>query len=77
MGVAVIYFSDWERDPVLLAIGLGIVAYALAVAFYTLLGAWRLHRLAPAQPTIGGPGPRRLCRGRDQSEPEAHPNLRA
>jgi hypothetical protein len=30
----------------LLAIGLGIVAYALAVAFYTLLGIWRLRRSA-------------------------------
>ena len=30
-----------------LAIGLGIVAYALAVAFYTLLGIWRMRRSAP------------------------------
>ncbi len=44
VGFAVIYFTDWERDPILLAIGLGIVAYALAVAFYTLLGTWRLRR---------------------------------
>ena len=29
-----------------LAIGLGIVAYALAVAFYTLLGIWRMRRSA-------------------------------
>jgi hypothetical protein len=42
VGTAVIYFSDWRLVP--LAIGLGIVAYALAVAFYTLLGIWRLRR---------------------------------
>jgi hypothetical protein len=44
VGGAVIYFSDWHLVP--LAIGLGIVAYALAVAFYTLLGIWRLRRSA-------------------------------
>ena len=44
MGVAVIYFSEWRLVP--LAIGLGIVAYALAVAFYTLLGIWRMRRSA-------------------------------
>ncbi len=43
VGAAVIYFT-WERDPEVLAIGLGIVAYAAAVAFYTLLGTWRLRR---------------------------------
>jgi hypothetical protein len=42
VGAAVIYFSEWRL--VSLAIGLGIVAYALAVAFYTLLGIWRLRR---------------------------------
>lgn len=46
VGGAVIYFTNWQRDPVLMAIGLGIVAYALAVAFYTLLGIWRLRRAA-------------------------------
>ena len=45
VGAAVIYFSEW-RNVELLAIGLGIVAYALAVAFYTLLGIWRLRRSA-------------------------------
>src|ERR1035438_7582464 len=39
---AVIYFSD--RQIALLAIGLRIVASALAVAFYPLLGVWRLRR---------------------------------
>jgi hypothetical protein len=42
VGVAVVYFSDWRLVP--LAIGLGIVAYALAVAFYTMLGIWRMRR---------------------------------
>jgi hypothetical protein len=45
VGAAVIYFSEMRHVP-LLAIGLGIVAYALAVAFYTLLGIWRLRRAA-------------------------------
>jgi hypothetical protein len=42
VGAAVICFSEWQLVP--LAIGLGIVAYALAVAFYTLLGIWRMRR---------------------------------
>src|SRR2546426_6822327 len=46
VGLAVIYFTNWERDWVPLAIGLGIVFYALAVAFFTLLGIWRLRRFA-------------------------------
>jgi hypothetical protein len=45
VGAAVIYFSDFRHVP-LLAIGLGIVAYALAVAFYTMLGIWRMRRSA-------------------------------
>jgi len=44
VGTAVVYFS--ERRLVPLAIGLGIVAYAVAVAFYTLLGIWRMRRSA-------------------------------
>jgi hypothetical protein len=46
VGGAVMYFSHWERErvPVVLAVGLGIVAYALAVAFFTLLGIVRLRR---------------------------------
>jgi hypothetical protein len=42
VGAAVIYFSEGGLVP--LAIGLGIVAYALAVAFYTTLGIWRMRR---------------------------------
>jgi uncharacterized membrane protein YbaN (DUF454 family) len=47
VGAAVILFSQtetgqWLRVP--LAIGMGIVAYAVAVAFYTLLAIWRLRR---------------------------------
>jgi len=44
VGAAVISFSEWRLVP--LALGLGIVAYALAVAFNTLLGIWRLRRSA-------------------------------
>jgi hypothetical protein len=42
VGGAVIYFSEQQPEP--LAIGLGIIGYALAVAFYTLLGIWRMRR---------------------------------
>jgi hypothetical protein len=42
VGAAVIVFS--ERRVVPFGIGVGIVAYAGAVAFYTLLAVWRLRR---------------------------------
>jgi hypothetical protein len=63
VGAAVIYFTNWDRDPILLAIGLGIIAYAVAVAFYTLLGICRLRRgakpLAPkaCPPSLSSSGP--------------------
>ena len=44
VGTALIYFSDLRRVP--FAIGMGLVAYAVAVAFYTLLAIWRLRRAA-------------------------------
>ena len=47
VGGAVIFFSrlaSGEILPVPLGIGMGIVAYAVAVAFYTLLAMWRLRR---------------------------------
>jgi hypothetical protein len=58
VGGAVIYFT-YEREPIALAIGLGIVAYAVAVAFYTLLGAVRLRRATKAEPrpVLGQPLP--------------------
>src|SRR5882762_9067518 len=42
VGAAVIFFS--ERRVVPFGIGVGIIAYAGAVAFYTLLAVWRLRR---------------------------------
>jgi len=42
VGVALILFSHWMLVP--LAVGMGIVAYAVAVAFYTLLAIWRMRR---------------------------------
>jgi len=42
VGAAVIYFSNRLLLP--FGIGVGIVAYAGAVAFYTLLAVWRLRR---------------------------------
>ena len=43
VGGALIYLAS-DRDMIILAIGLGIVAYALAVLFYTLLGTVRLRQ---------------------------------
>ena len=48
VGAGVIYFSNatWGAETPLVpfAIGLGIIGYAGAVAFYTLLAIWRLRR---------------------------------
>jgi uncharacterized membrane protein YbaN (DUF454 family) len=47
VGAAVILFSRTETGEWLLVplgIGMGIVAYALAVTFYTVLAIWRLRR---------------------------------
>jgi len=41
VGAAVTYFG---RSLAVVGMGMGIVAYAIAVAFYTLLSVWRLHR---------------------------------
>jgi hypothetical protein len=47
VGVALIYFSNPESAGfVAFAIGMGMIAYAIAVAFYTLLAIWRIHRAA-------------------------------
>jgi hypothetical protein len=42
VGAGVICFS--ERQMIPFAIGLGIIAYAVAVAFYTLLAIWHIRR---------------------------------
>jgi hypothetical protein len=42
VGGALMYFGGMRLVPV--AIGMGIIAYAVAVAFYTLLSVWRLRR---------------------------------
>jgi hypothetical protein len=47
VGLAIILFSRTETGElplVPMAIGMGIVSYALAVVFYTLLAIWRLRR---------------------------------
>ena len=46
VGTAVICFSPDRSGLATFAIGLGIVAYALAVALYSLLAVWRLRRTA-------------------------------
>jgi len=45
-------FPNDDRHSALLAIGLGIVAYAMAVTFFTLLSIWRLRRSSPAQARV-------------------------
>ena len=42
VGAVLIGFSRMHLVP--FAIGMGMVAYAVAVAFYSLLGIWRIHR---------------------------------
>jgi len=52
VGAALIYFSHLRLVP--FAIGMGMVAYAVAVALYTLLAIWRMRRAAKklkARPT--------------------------
>lgn len=47
VGLAIILFSRTETGELPLvpaAVGMGIVAYAVAVVFYTLLAIWRLRR---------------------------------
>jgi hypothetical protein len=44
VGAALVYFSNLQLVP--FAIGMGMIAYAVAVAFYTLLAVWRIHRAA-------------------------------
>jgi len=46
VGAAVIYFSKTPKEMPLIpvAIGFGIIAYAVAVAFYTLLAIYRMRR---------------------------------
>ena len=44
IGAVLIYFSRMRLVP--FAVGMGMAAYAVAVAFYTLLAVWRIHRAA-------------------------------
>lgn len=55
VGAAVIHFSEPNLIP--FAIGLGIIAYAIAVAFYTLLAVWRLRRAAGRKARNGETSP--------------------
>jgi hypothetical protein len=58
VGGAILLFSDWKQQPILPAIGLGIISYAVAVLFFTMLAIVRMrrrmntHRLAPEDPAI-------------------------
>ena len=55
VGAALIYFSNRRLVP--FAIGMGMVAYAVAVALYTLLAIWRIHRAAKKLPAPQNPHP--------------------
>jgi len=44
VGGAVVYLAGAAQEPLLLGIGFGIVAYAAAVAFFTLLARWNLRQ---------------------------------
>ena len=44
VGAGLIYFSQLQLVP--FGVGMGMIAYAIAVAFYTLLAVWRIHRAA-------------------------------
>jgi len=44
VGAMLIYFSRMRLVP--FGVGMGMVAYAIAVAFYTLLAVWRIHHAA-------------------------------
>src|SRR5438093_2022548 len=53
VGAAVIYFSSMALVP--FAIGAGIMCYAGAVAFYTLLAIWRMRRAALGRERLAAP----------------------
>jgi hypothetical protein len=62
VGVAIVYFSGDLLTT--FSIGIGVIAYAIAVAFYTLLAVWRLRRAVDRpvnghnrSPGIGSPLP--------------------
>ncbi len=42
IGITLMAFSDWQLVP--FAVGMGIITYAVAVVFYTLLSVWRIRR---------------------------------
>jgi hypothetical protein len=75
LGIAIIYFSDWRHEQVLLGIGLGVIAFAAAILFYSLLGFTRLRRhwLTAAHHRRPHPGFRRGLRGPDSKVPNFVP----
>jgi hypothetical protein len=59
VGAVLIFFSraatgEWFLVP--LGIGMGIVAYSVAVAFYTLLALWRLRRAHAREERLAAAG---------------------
>jgi hypothetical protein len=59
MGCALVLFSDLQLVPT--GIGMGVIAYAITVVFYTLLALWRARktmqrRMAPASGSSVRPG---------------------
>lgn len=43
VGGAIVFFASWS-NTILMGIGLGVISYASAVVFYSMLGLWRLRR---------------------------------
>jgi hypothetical protein len=69
VGAAVIYFSNTNGTMLLVpfAIGMGIIAYAAAVAFYTVLAIWRMRRAGLRKAALE----KNLASENDQPEPVA------
>lgn len=61
VGAGLIYFGGQRWITV--AIGLGILAYAAAVAFYTLLAFWQIRRSAPRVLRRTGPAQIQFANG--------------
>jgi hypothetical protein len=47
VGAVLVRFSEMRLVP--FAIGMGMIAYSVAVAVYTLLSVWRIHRAAKCE----------------------------
>ena len=65
----VLIYSSHLLQLVPFAIGTGMVAYAVAVALYTLLASWRIHRAAKKLKTRQTPYPNASQTGSEDKNP--------